>query len=117
MTLAALRSADRWDVSISLGLAFCGSIAVTCVLAATGGTRRLSVDLIAYAALAAAVSVRTRALPIPAVAVIAWLFYAGFLVGRHGEISWHGSIDVWRVAVIVGAAYCGAMIGRVLRYV
>jgi hypothetical protein len=49
-------------------------------------------------------------------ALILWLFYDGFLVGRHGIITWHGSLDGWRLGFIVGGAAAALLISRVSRF-
>lgn len=47
-----------------------------------------------------------------AVVVLAWLVVNGFLVDRLGELSWHGSADLVRVAVLAAAAGAGLAIGK-----
>jgi hypothetical protein len=46
-----------------------------------------------------------------------WLFYAGFLVGRHGVVHWHGSLDGWRMVMIAAAGLGAAFVARVWRLV
>jgi hypothetical protein len=83
---------------------YLGGIAVTLALAATGGTRHLSFDLAAFAVLAAVIGWWSRPVGAGCAAVIGWLFYDGFLVGRHAELRLHGMADVWRVGLVVAVA-------------
>jgi len=41
-------------------------------------------------------------------AAIAWLFLNGFLIDQHAELRWHGTVDLVRLAVLVGAALAGS---------
>jgi len=43
-------------------------------------------------------------------AAIAWLLANGFLVNRQGELSWHGSSDIWRMVVLVAAGTVGLLL-------
>jgi hypothetical protein len=47
--------------------------------------------------------------------VIAWLFYAGFIIGRHAVLAWDGTAAWWRLAICVGAAIAGCATGRLVR--
>jgi hypothetical protein len=51
------------------------------------------------------------------VAVIAWLLADGFLVNRLGELSWHGSSDIWRMALLVTTGTVGLLLGEAYRQV
>jgi hypothetical protein len=110
-----VRVETRLDAAMSMLAAFGGAVVLTCLLAATGGTHRLGPDLAAFAVLAALTAVTSRWWAVFAIAGIDWLFYAGFLVGRHGEIAWHGTIDGWRIAMILAAGCGGALVDSVLR--
>jgi hypothetical protein len=46
-------------------------------------------------------------------AALSWPFYLGFLVDQHGELSWHGPVDLMRLAVLLGAALAGTFLGGV----
>lgn len=41
---------------------------------------------------------------------IAWLLADGFLVDRLGELTWHGSSDIWRIVVLVAAGTVGLLL-------
>jgi hypothetical protein len=111
-----VRPANSWDPAITLLAAFGGAIILTGILAFEGGTRRLDVDLVPFALLAAAVAFRSRAVVVPGVIGIAWFYYSGFLVNRHGELLWHGTVDGWRLATIAVGGFCGSLLSRVLRF-
>lgn len=51
------------------------------------------------------------------VALIAWLLADGFLVNRDGELSWHGSSDIWRTMLLVAAGIAGLLVGEAHRQV
>ena len=106
------RPPTRWEPSVSLLAAFGGSTALTCALAFEDGTKHLGAALLTFVALVALVSYRARAVAVPAVAGIAWLFYTGFLVDRHGELAWHGGVDAWRLAALGAGAVGGLLAGQ-----
>jgi hypothetical protein len=103
------------EPAFTLLLAFVAGIAATTLLAATGGTRHADAELVAYVGLAAMLGLGARWWTALSGALILWLFYDGFLVGRHGVIAWHGSLDGWRLAFIAIGAIGGLLIGRVGR--
>lgn len=104
------------DPAGTLALAFAAGAVATTLLAATGGTRHPGADLVAYVLPAGALGLGARWWAAPAAAVVLWLFYDGFLVGRHGVLTWHGTIDGWRLGLIVAGALGGLLIGRVSRF-
>jgi hypothetical protein len=63
----------------------------------------------------AAVTMDQRALP--GVALLGWLIANGFLVDRLGELSWHGSSDIWRMIILVFAAALGLAAGEAYRQI
>jgi hypothetical protein len=63
----------------------------------------------------AAISLDQRALV--AITVIAFGISNGFLEDRFGQLSWHGSGDVWRLLLLVTAAGWGLAVGEAYRYV
>jgi len=36
-----------------------------------------------------------------------WLFYSGFISGRHAGLVWPGAVDVERLGILSGAAIFG----------
>jgi hypothetical protein len=79
------------------------------------GTRHPAAALVAYGLLAAVVAASTRPAAAAGVAVIAWMFDNGFIVGRHAVLSWHGTAEARRLAILlaVAAAVLGSHIRRV----
>lgn len=86
---------------------------VTMVAVAVGGTRHPG---IAAAGLALAMFVAARRMSLPAAIAsggIGWLFYDGFIVGRHGDLVWgHGAGAAWWLLVLVAAAGCGSALAH-----
>lgn len=106
---------DCWPASSGLLAAYAGSAAVTAVVVLAGGTRHPAATLAAYGLLAAVVAASTRPAAAAGVALIAWLFDDGFIVGRHAVLSWHGTADARRLAILLAAAAAAAMLGSHIR--
>lgn len=117
----------RWRVdavrhpSTPTGLAIGGGAAamvaagiVAALIPATEPDWRFAVMAIAVG-LFGAISLDQVALA--AVAVLAFAISNGFLEDRLGQLSWHGSGDVWRVLLLVMAAAWGLAVGEVVRFV
>jgi hypothetical protein len=79
------------------------------------GTRHPAAALAAYGLLAAVVAASTRPAAAAGVALIAWMFDNGFIVGRHADLTWHGAADARRLAILLAAAAAGAMLGSHIR--
>ena len=97
-----------WAPSTGLVAGYFGLAAATAVAVLTGGPQRPGVALALLAVAAFAISTRTRWWVAVATGLIAWLFYDGFIAGRHAELAWHGALDVQRMCVLAGVAVCGA---------
>lgn len=54
-------------------------------------------------------------LALAAVALLGWLVVNGFLVDRFGELSWHGSADLYRMLLLVVAGAFGLAAGEAYR--
>jgi hypothetical protein len=104
-----------WSASSGLLAAYAGSAAVTAVVVLAGGTRHPAAALAAYGLLAAVAAASTRPAAAAGVALIAWLFDNGFIVGRHAHLSWHGAADARRLAILLAAAAAAAMLGSHIR--
>ena len=104
-----------WPASSGLLAAYAGSAAVTAIAVLAGGTHHPATALIAYELLAAVVAARTRPAAAVGVALIAWMFHNGFIVGRHADLGWHGSADVRRLAILLAVAVVAALVGTLLR--
>ena len=91
---------------------YCVVAAATTAAVAAGGTRHPVVALVVVALVVLAVA-RRMTLPTGlASGVMAWLFYDGFVIGRHGDLAWTGVREVWWLLVLVAAAACGWALGR-----
>jgi hypothetical protein len=111
----ALPARHCWSASSGLLAAYAGSTAITAVAALAGGTRHPAAALAAYGLLAAVVAASTRPAAAAGVALIAWMFDNGFIVGRHADLTWHGAADARRLAILLAAAAAGAMLGSHIR--
>jgi hypothetical protein len=78
----------------------------------TDAVVRYGVLVLAVFAFTAATVVWTAPL---AVAGIGFLVFNGFLVNQLGELSWHGSADVIRLAVLGAAVIFGRLLGDIFR--
>ena len=104
-----------WAASTGLLAAYAGSAAVTAAVVLAGGTRHPAAALTAYGLLAAVVAAHTRPTAAAGVAPIAWMFDNGFIIGRHASLSWHGTADVRRLAILLAVAAAAAMLGSRIR--
>jgi hypothetical protein len=102
-----------WAFATGLLAGYCGLAAATGVAVAVGGTRRPGLALAILAVAALLLATRTRAAATAGLGVMAWLFYAGFIAGRHGDLAWQSALawhDVaggWRLGVLVASAEVG----------
>jgi hypothetical protein len=104
-----------WSASSGLLAAYAGSAAVTAVVVVAGGTRHPAAAMVAYGLLAAVVAAYTRPAAAAGVALMAWLFDDGFIIGRHAHLSWHGAADVRRLVILLAACAGGSMLGARIR--
>ena len=104
-----------WAVSYGLLAAYAGSAAVTAAVVLAGGTRHPAAALAAYGLLAAVVAARTRPAAAAGIALIAWMFDNGFIIGRHASLSWHGAADVRRLTLLLAVAAAASMLGPRIR--
>lgn len=80
------RHPRRLDPGVALAAGFGGCVALTALLAALGGSRAPGADFLAYAVLTALLAWLAGPAAGLGVAALAWLFWAGFLLGRHGTV-------------------------------
>jgi hypothetical protein len=104
-----------WPASSGLLAAYAGSAAVTTVVVLAGATRHPAAAMAAYGLLTAVVAASTRPAAAAGVALIAWMFDNGFIIGRHADLSWHGAADARRLAILLTAAAAAAMLGSHIR--
>jgi hypothetical protein len=88
-------------------IGYCGMAVATGIAVAAGGTRRPAMALAILAVAALLLAARATAPAAAGLAVMAWLFYSGFIAGRHANLTWQGMDDVWRLAVLAGSAAIG----------
>jgi hypothetical protein len=105
-------SLRRWRLPEGLLAVYCLSAVATTAAVAAGGTRH---PLVALAVLASALLAATAHLTFGAALAaggIAWLFFDGFVIGRHGNLAWGGTREVWWILVLLGGALCGWVLGQ-----
>jgi hypothetical protein len=103
----------RWPAPEALLAGYCLVAAATMAAVAVGGTGH---PLVVLAVLACALLAAGTRLTLPAAlgsGVIAWLYYDGFIIGRHGDLAWGGTREAWWLLALLGAALCGSALGRV----
>jgi len=71
--------------------------------------------MVGYGLLAAIVAAHTRPAAAVGVALVAWLFDNGFVIGRHAHLGWHGGADVRRLIILLAAGAVGSMLGSRIR--
>ena len=96
-----------WASASGLLAGYCGLAGATGIAVAVGGARRPSLALAILAVAVLLLATRAKALAAAGLGFMAWLFYAGFIAGRHGNLAWHGSDDVWWLGVLAGSAFLG----------
>jgi K+-sensing histidine kinase KdpD len=105
-------STRRWGNAEGMLAGYCVIAAATIAVVAAGGTRH---PLVALVVLALALLAATRRMTLPAslaCGVMAWLFYDGFVIGRHGDLAWAGVREAWWLLVLLATAACGTALGH-----
>ena len=101
----------RWRNAEGALAGYCLVAVATAAAVAAGGNRH---PLVALVVLASALLVAARRMTLPvalASAAMAWLFYDGFIAGRHADLAWTGVRETWWVLVLMAAAACGWALG------
>jgi len=109
--------ADGMPTGIAVGLGAVAMVAAGLVAAAVPADHpapRFTVIAVAVG-LFAAMTADQVALAV--VAPIGFLISNGFLEDRFGQLSWHGSADLWRLMLLVSAAALGLVVGDGYRWV
>ena len=106
-----------YPTGVIVGIGFT-TVVAGCLLAALAmppqaTTGRLVVLSVVVAGFAVVVRRASAALVTGA---MSWPFYLGFLMDQHGELTWHGPVDLLRLAVLVGAALVGTFAGGLGNY-
>jgi hypothetical protein len=81
-TLATVLDAARGEVSGVISLVLFAGVLGGCAVVASGPVTSL-------------------------LTACAFMDYEGFVVGQQGQLSWHGTADILRLAALVGAAVTG----------
>ncbi|AJC55261.1 hypothetical protein GZL_02672 [Streptomyces sp. 769] len=91
------------------------AVAVT-VLLVTGEATHLAFSLVAFALLTVAVAAAARPRLVPAVVLVSWLFFDGFVVQQRAELGWQQTdrLSLW---VLAGAGLVGAGCAAAVRAV
>jgi len=97
-----------WPASTALFAGYLALAAATTAAVAVGGTHRPGMALGLISVTALAVATRAAVPVAPAIGAMGWLFYAGFITGRHAQLAWHGAADIKRLGILMGVAFCGA---------
>jgi hypothetical protein len=105
----ALISGDHLPPSHRLTGALAGSALLTAVLVVARGDTAVGVSFVAFVALIAVLAWWAGLWVGIGSAALGWLFFSGFLVGRHAHLSWQPS-DVARLIVLAGAVVVAAAV-------
>jgi hypothetical protein len=111
-TAEAERAPARTPVGINLGVG--AVVIVVGALVAAGvpaAHRAWRLDLVVVA-VAVAAAVTADHLAMAAVVPLGWLVTDGFLENRSGELTWHGSTDMYLILLLVMAAAIGLAAGE-----
>jgi hypothetical protein len=100
-------SRRTWPTSTGLLVGYSALAAAAAAAAAAGGTHRPGIALGLMAVVACTVATRMTAPVALASGAMGWLFYAGFIIGRHAQLAWHGAADAQWLGILLGAALCG----------
>jgi hypothetical protein len=96
-----------WSSPTGMLAGYCALAGATGIAVAVGGTRRPGMALGILAAVTLLVAARSTVWAAAGQSIGAWLFYAGFIAGRHGDLTWQGTADGWRLGVLAGSAAVG----------
>ncbi len=104
----------RWPASYGLLADYCAMAGTTAIAVAAGATRHHGVALVLLAVAVAAIAFRATPASALATGAMGWLFYAGFITGRHADLAWRGGADIGPIAVLLGAALGGLALSWLL---
>ena len=110
-------AAERTPVGISLAAGAVALIAAALVASALPAFQSgLRFTLIAVV-VGGFAAVTLDELALGGVALVGWLIANGFQENHLGELSWHGSSDIWRIIILVVIATAGLITGEGCRQV
>jgi hypothetical protein len=107
---------ERTPVGINVGVGSVAMVAAGLVGVAVPGTDgglRFAVVALAVAGFAAAT---LDELALVLVVPLGFGILNGFLENQHGQLSWHGPSDLWRLMVLVISAALGLTVGETVAY-
>jgi MFS family permease len=112
---ARRRRAPSPELGIAIGLGAATVVAAGLLAAAIPvGDRPLRFAvMVAAVVVFGALSGDRRA--VACAAGLAWLVVNGFLVDRFGELSWHGTADIYRALMLISAGVLGLLIAAMRR--
>ena len=102
----------RWTGANGLLAGYCVGAAATTVAVLAGGTRH---TVLALALVIVVLLATGSQMTIPlaaATGTMTWLFYDGFVVGKHATLNWHGPVDGWRIGACVAATLVASMLAK-----
>lgn len=91
-----------------------GALLLVAVLNVLVGPNRPVLALTVLALLAALLGRRARFTAAPGTAVLCWLFLNGFAVPPAGTLTWAGPRDLLWLSCLLGAAFTGTALARLL---
>jgi hypothetical protein len=103
------------DSEVPLGInTAIGAVAVTVAIIGCSllpaqdlGVKTAALSVVLAGLAAVAVDLRSTAI----VLVIAWLLLDGFVVNQAGQLSWHGTADLWRLSLLALGSALGLALG------
>jgi hypothetical protein len=113
--LASTKASSRTPVGINLAAGTAMVVAAALLAAtipATDTGWRFAVVAVVVGVFAA---LTLDQLALAGVALLGWLVVNGFLVDRSGELSWHGSPDLYRMLLLLVAGALGLAVGESYR--
>jgi hypothetical protein len=97
--------------------AYVVGIVLTAGLAPADATHHTGIALGAFAAAAAIIGLNARPAAAPVIAVIAWLFFDGFLINRHAHLTWDPHADPTRLAILTASAFFASLLAMAMERV
>ncbi|WP_274912647.1 hypothetical protein [Streptomyces sp. WZ-12] len=100
------------DLALPVGAA-ASAVAVTTLLV-TGQATHFAFSLVAFALLTVAIAAAARPRVVPAVLLVSWMFFDGFVVHQHAELGWQQT-DRTSFWILAGAGLSGAVCAATAR--
>ncbi|MBC2904742.1 hypothetical protein [Streptomyces cupreus] len=94
--------------------AFVGSFMLMAALSGVDGSSGPTIGLAALCVFAALLGLPARFTAAPGTALVCWMFLNGFIIAPRGELSWQGHPDAARIGLLLGAAFVGTLLARII---